>query len=1506
MKKSNKRMTVAPEPGQYERLEPRKLLAADISVAGLATDAGLGDYTENRLIYQIPEPVPVNQRMDLLADFFDLEETDSFRKVSLNRDHLGFGHVKYQQYMNGLPVEGAFFTVHARNREVVGLSGHFVENTGEAFASSALSEQDALAFALADINADSYIWQDPTSANTAHFHVHSGDTTHIHLGSHSDDTGGGGHEPGCGCPNCAAKADTSSTPMANNELSFEVPEGELVYFDTGDGAPRLAYKFDIYALEPLSRDYVFVDTHSGEILEKYNRIHTADAPATGTSLYNGTVSFVADDTGANFRLRQQVNGVETFNLNNGTNYGAATDITSPTNAFTATNVHNGVQAHFGAEQTLDYFLTRHGRDSYDNQGTTLFSYVSYGNNYVNAFWNGTAMTYGDGNGSTIGPLTSLDIVGHEIAHGVTQFSAGLIYQNQSGALNESFSDIFGEAVENYASGANDWLMGDDIGLTGSGAFRSMSNPNQYGDPDTYLGDFWYTGSGDNGGVHINSGVQNKWFYILTEGESGTNDFGFSYNVTGIGMEDAAEIAYRNLTVYLNPSSDYPEAREGAVQSAIDLFGAGSQQHLSTMAAWDAVGVYQPVIDLDFQQLPSPGSLIYRDEDSGSINLAGDVESIPLFIDAGQRISIVAERTAGTLVPSLEVLDPAGTTIATTTGIGPMTILQNVELPVSGEYTINLTGASDTTGDFDAQFYLNAALEAEGLGFPNNDSLVNAQDLEDSSIALGLSGAQRLAVLGGEGLSSTTVIDEGFESGELGSEWTTTTSHPNGRIIITDIAGSAAGDNALLMDVNQDGFFSLNEAVLTVDLSEYGSSNLSFYHAEFGDETHSLPASFTGSFNGDGVAISDDGIVWYTILTSMAGGSGVYNFESFDIAALADQFGLEMNSNFQIKFQQFDNFAFSSDGRSWDEIRIDAGLPSEDWYSFQLEDGQSTSVMVENYAGDPNAIMELELYDSLGVLLETGAFADGVAHIPNYVNESGMTDTFYVKINAQEVTYALVVNKDAVFAVEPNDQANPIAISIDGPTGMLGHVRGNSNWTADPDQFANGTVLDTLFPEVILSNNLSTDGIFGATASFGAPTGNLVFAPAEGAADGFREGDNELRADFTIPQSVVSIDIGSDDGSDVGFLRAYDASDTLLEEVVSGSLSTGQSETLTISRAQADIAYVIAAGVSGDITPIDNLTYENFDLDEDYFSFDVTEPIKLDFVGYLPGEGPFEFENRLDLAGGSDLRMELIDPNGVVVATEANRLTYDTVELGTYQLRVYGATSLGEYYIQSNPGPVIPMFIDFGPTDSPVEEGFTQVGANAYTPGVGYGWTQTVGLGMFEQTLGSDLARDKAVMREGTFLVDVDNGTYDITIHFGTVRRRTEAQITIEGATDTFFPNLGPNVTRTYQAIVSDGQLAFEFDGNLSLDRRIRIAGISIEESQSNLLMAWNPSQHSFASKSATAPTASQWTLDSKAVTGLAGAIDVKTPESNESFVDSEDGKSIDNAFELFDDFAMAF
>jgi bacillolysin len=193
----------------------------------------------------------------------------------------------------------------------------------------------------------------------------------------------------------------------------------------------------------------------------------------------------------------------------GTNYGAAVDFTNATTTWNNTNTNldqYATDAHWGAEVTWDFYDSLFNRNSVDNAGQKLLSYVHYDLDYVNANWDGTHMNYGDGDPSLgYTPLTAIDITGHEISHGVTQFTANLVYQDEPGALNEGFSDCMGVAIRQFGRNPSvmDWLIGNEIGGT---PFRNMANPNQYGDPDTYGGTNWHAPGGtDNGGVHQNSG-----------------------------------------------------------------------------------------------------------------------------------------------------------------------------------------------------------------------------------------------------------------------------------------------------------------------------------------------------------------------------------------------------------------------------------------------------------------------------------------------------------------------------------------------------------------------------------------------------------------------------------------------------------------------------------------------------------------------------------------------------------------------------------------------------------------------------------------------------------------------------------------------------------------------------------------------------------------------------------------------------------------------------------------
>ncbi len=394
----------------------------------------------------------------------------------------------------------------------------------------------------------------------------------------------------------------------NNANATFYPHGEL-QLSAGNKEPiaenfRLVYRFDIYSQKPLARYYVDVDAKTGEVINLISRFHMEDVPASGLSLYNGSVKITADSFSGGYRLHeiQRGNGIQTLNMSNDTDFYIAGDFVDDDTNFTDFYAQAGISAHWGAEVVYDYYWTQHGRNSYDDDGATIYSYVHYDKDFNNAGWDGSRLIYGDGDNIKFTPFVSLDLVAHEFTHGITQFSADLIYQNESGALNESFSDIFGTVIEFYEEGLKgDWLVGEDISLSRP-AVRSMKDPSSLNHPDTYMGNFWSPSTADPdkendyGGVHFNCGVQNYWFYLLSEGGNGVNDQGNSYSISGIGIRQAAQITYRNLTTYLMPYSNFSGAKLGSIHAVIDLFGKDSPQYHAVVKAWDAVGVSKPYIE----------------------------------------------------------------------------------------------------------------------------------------------------------------------------------------------------------------------------------------------------------------------------------------------------------------------------------------------------------------------------------------------------------------------------------------------------------------------------------------------------------------------------------------------------------------------------------------------------------------------------------------------------------------------------------------------------------------------------------------------------------------------------------------------------------------------------------------------------------------------------------------------------------------------------------------------
>ena len=383
------------------------------------------------------------------------------------------------------------------------------------------------------------------------------------------------------------------------------PEARLVVLPRPDGKPGATLTYQVTLLVEdgtawTGRYEYFIDAVDRSVTWFYNNMHSGPANGTGNSLYSGQVNISTNSSGGTYYLLDASrSAMMTYTMRNAQSGGYALSDTDNVWGNGANNDEDsaGVDAHFGAAQTWDYFLSVHGRRGIDGSGYRLLSRVHYGNNYNNAFWNGFLMTYGDGDGVTFSPLVSLDVVGHEITHGLTQKTAGLIYFKESGAANESFSDIFGTAVEFHAddAGTDDYLIGEDIYTPGTAgdALRSMDDPTTQGDPDHYANrdypDCWFPlPSNDSCGVHSNSGIQNKAFYLLAEG--GTHPVS-GITVTGIGRDAAERIFFRALTLYLSPWATFHYVYIATLFAAYDLYGLNSAEFNATQAAWNAVGVH---------------------------------------------------------------------------------------------------------------------------------------------------------------------------------------------------------------------------------------------------------------------------------------------------------------------------------------------------------------------------------------------------------------------------------------------------------------------------------------------------------------------------------------------------------------------------------------------------------------------------------------------------------------------------------------------------------------------------------------------------------------------------------------------------------------------------------------------------------------------------------------------------------------------------------------------------
>lgn len=523
-------------------------IAPGSELVRLSTHSTVPDFIR----FKIENEITQQQVIPYLKKYFKLSSSFGFLLLNTSTDKIGFSHYRYQETLNGIPVEGTMYIVHVKKGKVISMNGMIFPSVSGATTAS-LSENDALNSALQAMNGSLYRWQVPAEERQIKI-------------------------------------------LSNNKNATWYPKGELMYApENGNYSAdkyALTYRFDVFALKPSSRKYLFVDAQSGKVIYSQQRIEDNN-PVTGSAatVYSGVQKIGTDSEGVNrFLLHDTTRGggVITRNMNHSTtDYIGATEFSDDDNNWNNVNAQldqYATDGHLGLEKTYDFYKLTYNRNSVDDNGLPLLGYIHYDNSLVNASWDGTEMNFGDGDaGQGITPLTTLDITGHEMTHGVTQFTCNLNYFGESGGLNESFSDCAGEMVERLGKGTNDWFVGAEIGFI----LRYFANPLLDGaSAASYQDANWFV----NTDVHYWSGVQNHWFYILAHGDTATNDLGTPYSVAGIGIDDAHAIAYRNQSVYLVPTSQYADARFYAIQAALDLFGACSPQYVSCTNAWNAVGV----------------------------------------------------------------------------------------------------------------------------------------------------------------------------------------------------------------------------------------------------------------------------------------------------------------------------------------------------------------------------------------------------------------------------------------------------------------------------------------------------------------------------------------------------------------------------------------------------------------------------------------------------------------------------------------------------------------------------------------------------------------------------------------------------------------------------------------------------------------------------------------------------------------------------------------------------
>lgn len=518
-------------------------------------------------------------------------------------DQLGLHHFRYLLHFQDVPVEGAEVISHAdQDGYMIFANGSLTKFDVDRSYEPVIPESEALDIILESLEGQSFAWN-------------------------NDDW----------------EAEIKEELENPNVTYF--PSGELIYalesmdfsgWTIDPNEYRLAWRFKVITLEPyLHRDF-FVDVESGHVFRTDTLSHTK---GTANILFQGNQ--VIDTRYKGFLTNKYILQTNNNGRHIRTKYGTLnavpfsfkSDVKDKNDIWGSTD-QRATTVHWCASESWDFFSSVYNHNGPDGNGSDLRVYAdSKIKNARYAFplvWGKDHIEFGSINQNYTG---TIDIVGHEFTHGVQRYTSNLKYKDESGALNESFSDIFGFMIERFAEGAiSDWEIGEGVFIsprsledpkTGGQHFNANNTLTNGAQPDTYLGQFWYNGNKDRGGVHVNSSVQNYWFYLLAQGGSGINDNFQGYNVQDIGVDNAARIAFNNMANVLHSTSNYHDARAGAITSANLIFGHCSFETIQTENAWYAVGVgnQSSCPNIGLSQLDSSKPTLYPNPTEGNIHIS---------------------------------------------------------------------------------------------------------------------------------------------------------------------------------------------------------------------------------------------------------------------------------------------------------------------------------------------------------------------------------------------------------------------------------------------------------------------------------------------------------------------------------------------------------------------------------------------------------------------------------------------------------------------------------------------------------------------------------------------------------------------------------------------------------------------------------------------------------------------------------------------------------------------